>query len=98
MALFDKRQSLSIREVKDALGKDSGIIPGTGGQRFSKDQRDRIGREVFGPKYGSNISKNDYRRAVQSLELTKLRVKDSHRREVIDQKIRYLKELGGKNL
>ena len=98
MGLFDKKKSFSRKEFKKVLGKGHGIIPGTGGQRFSKDQRNRMEREVFGPAYGSNISKNDFRKAVDGLELTKLRARDQHQKEAIDRKIRYLKELGGKNL
>ena len=98
MALFDKKKSFSKKEFEEKLGLDAGIIPGTGGLRYSKDERDKMSREVFGPEYGRDISKNDFRRAVQKLELTKLRARDERQRKTIDRKIRYLREFGGKNL
>ncbi|MFH1656169.1 MAG: hypothetical protein ABH956_00135 [Candidatus Nealsonbacteria bacterium] len=98
MSLFKKKKSFSRKEFKDALGKDDGIIPGTGGQRYSRSERDRMGREVFGPRYGSDISKDDYRRAVSELELNKMRLKSDVEKKEMDKKIDYLKELGGKNL
>tara|TARA_Y100000310_G_C20670391_1_gene809947 strand:- start:1788 stop:2084 length:297 start_codon:yes stop_codon:yes gene_type:complete len=98
MGIFDKKKSLHRREFKDVLGKDQGIIPGTGGSRYSKGERDRIGREVFGPKYGSDISKHDFRRAVGELELSKGKIKDEYQKKQVDKKIRYLKGIGGKNL
>jgi len=98
MSLFNKKKSFSRKEFKEALRKDPGIIPGSGGQRYSGSERERMGREIFGPKYGSNISKGDYRKAVQGLELAKNRAKNKYEKEATDRKIRYLKELGGKNL
>ena len=55
-------------------------------------------REVFGSRYGSEISKQDFRSAVGGLELEKARSQRREEKEAIDKKIRYLRELGGKNL
>ena len=98
MSLFDKGKSISRRRLRETLRRDIGRIPGGGGRRFSMSERERMDREVFGPKYGSSISKSDYRRAIQGLELSKIRAKDRQEQKKIDEKISYLKELGGKGL
>lgn len=95
MPLFEKRDSFSRPELRKSLGRDSGIIPKTGGQRFSYDQREKMGREVFGSKYGSQISSHDYKSAVRDLKNTKVKVEDPKQRAEIDKKINYLKRLGG---
>jgi len=98
MSLFDKKKSFSRREFRDALSKDAGTIPGSGGQRYSGSEREKMGREIFGQKYGSNISKDDYRKAVQGLESAKRKTENRSEKGAIDRKIKYLRGLGGKNL
>lgn len=98
MGLYDKRRSLSRRELKGTLRKHSGRIPGTGGKKYPRAQREGMTKDVFGRKYGSQISKDDYRGALRDLRSAKKVLKDRRARAEIDQKIRYLRELGGKNL
>ena len=97
MGLYDKKRSLSREELKGTLRGHSGRIPGTGGKKYHRAQRGGMVKEVFGRKYGSQISKQDYRGALRELQSAKKVLKGRARKE-IDQKIRYLKELGGKNL
>lgn len=98
MGIFDKRKSIPRKELRGALGKHSGSIPGTGGRKYYQRERERMGREVFGRKYGGQISKNDYRRALRDLESKRAKTKTRREKIKIDEKIRYLRELGGKNI
>ena len=95
MPLFDKRSSFSRPDFKNSLRRDSGIIPKTGGSRFSREQRTGLEKEVFGQKYGSQISKYDYRSAVKGLRDTRSKTQDSKQRVELDKKISYLKRIGG---
>lgn len=95
MPLFEKKSSFSRPEFKKSLERDSGIIPQTGGQKFSREQREKMEKEVFGLKYGSQISKNDYRNAVKELKDARDKTKDMGQKGELDKKINYLKRLGG---
>jgi hypothetical protein len=95
MGLFDKKQSISRREVREILNKDSGGIPGSGGQKFSREERRKIAREVFKPKYGSIISEQDYKKILRDLESKQKKAENRAEREKIRKKKEYLRELGG---
>ena len=99
MGIFDnKRRSISRRELKQFFRKDSGFIPRTGGKKYYRKDRDRLMKEVFGLKYGSQIDKKEYRRAVRELESSKRNAKDRAERLNIEQKINYLKDQGGRDI
>ena len=71
MGIFDKRKSIPRKELKSTLGKHHGRIPGTGGRKYHHQQRSKMTREVFGPRYGSQIDKHEYKRALRGLESNK---------------------------
>ena len=98
MGIFDKRSSVPRRELRSTFRKDSGIIPGTGGKKYYQKDRERITKEVFGPEYGSEISKTDYRRALRDLKVDKKAAKVPGERLALDREIKYLKQRGGKSL
>ncbi len=98
MGIFDKRKSISRRELKSSFEKHHGRIPETGGKKYYHKQRSRMTKEVFGSKYGSQIDKHEYRRAIQDLHTSKRNAKTPRQKADIDSQIRYLKEFGGKNL
>lgn len=100
MGIFDKRKSIPRQELKSVFGKHSGRIPGTGGKKYYQGQRQRMVGELFGSKYGSEIDKGDWRRAIQERKSALRRAKTREERRRIDEEIRYLrsKELGGKNI
>ncbi len=100
MGIFDKRKSISRRELKSSFEKHHGRIPETGGKKYYHGQRSSIIKEVFGSKYGSQIDKHDYKRAVRDLETARRGAKTRGEKSRIDEKIRYLRseELGGKNI
>ncbi len=98
MGIYDKRKSVSRRELKSTIGKHHGRIPGTGGGKYHHQQRSKMTGEVFGSKYGSQIDKREYKRAVRDLQISKRNIKTSREKAAVDRKVRYLKELGGKNI
>lgn len=91
MGLFNKKKSVTRLELRNKLRRDRGIIRGGEG-RYSYAQRDKMARETFGPKYGGEISKRDYDRAIRDLELKRGRA-DISQREKIDDKIKYLRQI-----
>lgn len=98
MGIYDKKKSISRKELKSTFKKHHGRIPETGGKKYYRKQRSSMTKEIFGSKYGSQISKGEYRRAVRGLESTKKSAKTRSERAKIDQKIRYLEDIGGKNI
>ena len=97
MGLFDKKKSVSRQELRHALRRDSGIIKGGEG-KYSSTEREKLGKESFGPKYGSQISKLDYQRAIRDLENRKSRTTSIEEKEKIDDRIKYLEQLGGRGI
>lgn len=97
MTIFDKGKKGSVprKELKSAFRKSKGGIPQTGGRKYYQPDREKLYRETFGPKYGSQISKGDYRRAIRALEKTKGGTKDRKQQRKIDEQIRYLRDFGG---
>ena len=98
MGIYDKKKSISRRELRETFRKHSGRIPGTGGRKYYQRQRERIAGGAFGSKYGSQISKDEYRRALRDLGATKRSAKTRRERLEIDKKIRYIREMGGKKI
>ena len=98
MGIYDKRKSISRRELKSTFDKHHGRIPGTGGKKYYHRQRSKMTGEMFGAKYGSQIDKHEYRSVLRDLQRSKKNIKTPGERLAVDRKIRYLKELGGKNV
>jgi len=98
MGIYDKKKSISRKELESVLRKDKGRIPGTWDRKYYRREREKIAKEVFKSKYGSEISKSDYRRAVRELESAGRKTKSSVEKKKINRKIGYLKELGGKRV
>lgn len=95
MGIFDKKQSIPRRELLEVFRGSSGGIPKSGGRHYSRLEREKLVRETFGSKYGSNISKDDYRRAIRDLERREREVKNEAERRKLNERIEFLKELGG---
>ncbi len=98
MGIFDKRKSISRRKFSSAFQRHHGRIPGTGGRKYYQREREKMVKEIFGPGYGSQIDKQEYRKALRDLEFSKRKAKTQSEKVRIDEKIRYLKELGGKSI
>jgi len=98
MGIYDKKRSISRRELESTFKKDRGTIPGTGGRKYHHRERAGMTKDIFGAKYGSEISKNEYRRAVRDLKSAKREAKTPTEKIRISRKIDYLRRLGGKNI
>ena len=98
MGIYDKKRSISRRELSSTFRKHHGKIPRTGGKKYHESQRRRMARDVFPSKFGSQIDKHEYRKGLRELQASKKNVKTSRGKAAIDRKIRYLEELGGKNI
>lgn len=94
MGIYEKRRSVPRGELGKTL-RASRRIPGTGGKKYTQREVEKLEREVFRPKYGSQISKEDYRRALRGLESTRRGVRTRSEKSELDKKIRYLKGIGG---
>jgi len=97
MGIFDKEKKVSREELKSAFRKDSGFIRGGEG-RYNRVEREKMAKETFGPKYGSSISKLDFQRELRSLRNEKSRATSIEEKEKIDDKIRYLEQMGGRGI
>ncbi len=95
MGIFKEKQSVSRGELKESLSKSSGAIPKTGGGKYPREQREGLEKEVFDRKYGSQISKRDYRDALKELKSAKREAKSRDEKTELENKTRYLKKLGG---
>ena len=98
MGIFDKKRSISKEDLKSVLREDRGIIPKTGGKKYSERERQKMSRKLFGPEYGSEIDKNDWRRRMGKLASEKKEAKTPEERRNVEENIRYLKEIGGKRV
>ena len=104
MSLFDKRKEIPREELREKLREASPKVPTgsswiTSSERFDEKERVGLEKEVFGKKYGSFISREEYKKALRELEQKKFRAKSSQEKLDIERKIRYLKKFGGiKNL
>ena len=97
MGIFDDKKSISRKKLRSTIRKDRGVIPRTGGKRYHSEQRDEMAKKLLSPKYGSEISKREYGRMIRDLEISKGSMKAPKERRIIDRKIRYLREKGGKD-
>jgi hypothetical protein len=95
MSIFDEKRTFSRKEIKNIAIRDSGAIPKTGEAKFYRRDRERIAEQSFAPKYGSEISKNDYRGAIKDLSRSKLQLDSRTEKRNVDKKINYLKKIGG---
>ncbi len=93
MGIFDKRKSISRPELRSVFRKSSS--PTIGGKKYTQKERAAFEKNIFGPKYGSQISKKDYRTAIDKMRRERFKAKDSRGRLEIEKKIGYLKKLGG---
>jgi len=97
MGIYDKKSSITRKELKNTL-RTSRRILGTGGKKYTAKEAEAMHKEVFNPKYGSNISRQDYRRAIAGLKRSRSRMTTDEERKALDQKIDHLKDLGGRNI
>lgn len=97
MGIYDKEKSISRKDLRLVFQKDRGIIRGGEG-KYSRKEREDIVKGLFGRSYGSQISKQDYKKRVRKMEVERRIAGSSADREKIDDKIKYLKQIGGRDI
>ena len=95
MSIFDKKQSFSRGELKNISSRDSGSIPRAGGSKFYQRDREKLVKESFSPKYGSQISKGDFHGVLNDLRRNQSQAKTRAEKDNIGKKINYLRKIGG---
>jgi len=95
MGIFDKKKSMSRPEFKERFLRDRGKNPGST-RNYRRRERQQLAKE-FGPKYGSEISTFDYRQKIRELGNAGRNSKTSAEKKVFEDKIKILKNLGGKS-
>ncbi len=89
--LFGARTYLSRRELREALKKDSGAIPGFPTRKFGSKERMELEKDFSGdPRY---VSKEGLQRRIKQLELGKHKSPTIDQRFKTEQKINYLRRL-----
>ena len=86
MSLFEKRSTISRRDLRQSLSRAKG------GGKFNRQQRVDMEKEVFGKKLGGSISQKDFGRTIRDLEKTKYGGSRQERLE-IERKIQLLRDL-----
>jgi len=94
MEIFESKDKVPIRELKEIFKNDSGEIPQSFGV-YDREQREDLFDEVFGAKYGVSISRDDYRNALRKLKEIHNHEPDSEKRQMISDKINFLKRVCG---
>lgn len=94
MPIFNKKQHITRSELREILRKASSYIPGSS-RMFSREERVKLEKEVFGKKYGEFIDKGEFKRKLLELRHQKFIAKTSAEKTKIDRQIRYLEKLSG---
>ena len=94
MGIFDEKESFSRRELRETLRRSSGVIPKTGGKRYSQEERVQLEKKTFGKKFGGNISERDFKGGVRDLKSAGRRAETKEEKRDIKRGIDYLKRLG----
>lgn len=94
MGIFDNKKSISRSKFREVLRRTP-MRSTSSARGYTHRERVNLEREVFGPKYGGQISKRDYRTALGKMHGDRFKAKNSVERREIERKIRYLKRIGG---
>lgn len=97
MSLFDKKAHITRSQFRERLRKASPNVPGSS-MTFSRQERAKLEKEVFGKKYGQMIDKGEFKRKLRELRHEKFIAKTGAEKTNIDRKIRYLRKLGGTHI
>ncbi|MDO8639300.1 MAG: hypothetical protein Q7R53_00090 [bacterium] len=93
-SIFGGKQYVSKIQFKRGIIKDSGIIPGTGGVRYTRQERIKLAEEMGGKIVGSFFEKGNFEDIKMFRKLNKERydAKTGTKKLEIDRKIRFLEK------
>lgn len=92
-SIFRGKPHLTRGEMRERLRKATPFIRGPGRKMYSREERVKMEKELFGPKYGQYIERKEYRKVLKDLGKAKWRAPTETKRFEIERKIRYLKDL-----
>ena len=93
MGLFDKKDSVSRKEMRSSLRRSSISRIGTGGKKYTRKERVGFEKELFPNKYGKEISKKEFGVVMEKMRRTKIG-KPYGEKLKIQRKIDALKKFG----
>lgn len=91
--IFDKKSEAEREEFREALRKRlRGVV---NPPKLSFQEKIKIEKNIFGPKYIQKISEDDYKKALEKMDRLKFRATTEKDRKSIESRVRYLKRIGG---
>ncbi len=97
MSIFNKKQHSTRSQLRQSLRKASPNIPGSS-RMFSREERVKLEKQVFGKKYGQFIDKGEVRRKLLELRHEEFLAKTSVEKTKISRQKRYLEKVTGINI
>lgn len=91
---FGKKGYVSRIELRQKLRKAPSKFSGSG-KRYTKQERVKVEKEMFGNRYGRYITGAEYKDKIRRLEKERYRTKKSSEKIEINKKIKFLKNLTG---
>ena len=91
--IFDKKPEIEREKFREATRKR--LKGGTQSPELSFQDKMKIEKKIFGPRYIEKISQDDYIKALIKMDRLKLGAKTETDRRAIESRVRYLKRIGG---
>jgi len=91
--IFDKKPEIEREEFREATRKR--LKGGTPPPKLSFQDKMKIEKKIFGPKYIEKISQDDYVKALRKMDRLKFGATTETDRRSIESRVRYLKRIGG---
>lgn len=89
---FGKKGYVSRVELRQKLRQAPSRFQGSG-RRYTREERVKMEKEMFGNKYGNYISSQEYKNRIRKLEKERYLTKKSNEKIEINKKIKFLKNL-----
>lgn len=91
--LFGKKPCLTRGELREALRRAGPTIPGTGGVIYTRREREKMERDIFGKQFGTHITPEEYQRRLKKLREERFGAKTGREKLIKDRQIRFLEKL-----
>jgi len=91
--IFDKKPEVERQEFREAIRKR--LRGGATSPKLSFQDKMKIEKKIFGPKYIEKISQDDYKKALRKMDRLKFGATTETDRKFIENRVGYLKRIGG---
>jgi hypothetical protein len=91
--IFDKKTEVERKEFREAIRKR--LRGGAPPPKLSFQDKMKIEKKIFGPKYIEKISQDDYKKALRKMDRLKFGATTETDRKFIENRVGYLKRIGG---